>query len=70
MNVFEKPAGTSWANRKGFEKTGVKIHPACGDSEIETLRRQSRSPMPHIDFASFPCILSISGHRFDEINEV
>ena len=68
MNIFEKPAGTSWANHKGFEKRGIKIRPASGDSEIEKLLCQSRLPIYHIGYASFSCIFSISGHRFNEIN--
>jgi hypothetical protein len=68
MNIFEKSAMTSWANRKGFEKRGVKIRPAEGDHEIEPLHRQIRSMMHHIIVASFPCIVLISCHRFDEIN--
>ena len=35
MNNFEKTAGTSWANHKGFEKLGIKIRRAEGDYETK-----------------------------------
>ena len=62
MDIFEKPAGTSWANHKGFEKRDSKIHRAAGDHETKQLPRQTHLAVdPHRPrgFSLYlPCFMS------------